>query len=1003
MAEISQTLAIQLGQLRAQRDRYASAPVESFAGEYSPSGEYIGRNPEAMKAATVSYYDRQIQNIETEIATRKAYEASPAYEAEQRGFAEQQNRLESERLGYDVTEQGSARDQSMQAQYLDAWGKRLEGGSSRLQLENELTARDVAAAGLVGRSTETGFEYWNKKNTVLEAPYPSPRVDYSYMVFDKDTKTPVLALTSEQKRRMSPRVKQQLDEYGVTWEDVQKYREPQKGALELAMDVTPATSALFGRNPISTNVPTLLRGVQEGMAKYGSSPTEVLINFATGKRGSAFIEKPEGLTFREESAALALRSERKFEQDVKNASPLSKATGLQGQYAGFRALGRELDPRKETAGGLTTSAFVGGVAFAQAGALASGVIAKSSRLSGVAATALRNPKATEAATVALFGGVAPAINYGYVKATGGSEAAAQEAFIQGAGKFAAQYPTFKAGAEIADRLPQIGYRVAEVPVTKPVIKNGKIETPAVMKGVAEGFTLEYNVGAKGDAQIFGGESTRRVAQPLLVKGEETGWLSGYKVGRVPYENMPTIKTYAKKGLLTVDETAGGAYQFQPRGAFETTVLTSEAGLKAQGFKPVQIKAVQSFIEAGTYTGAQPMASRAQLPKRTKLLTPKATETLYDVVGRQGGGVDRLQGSFVFKPQLKTGVARVYRSPKDVDIALKTGEEPAVYAQQLGAALKSARVRGVKVQEGRVLIRGQKAVEYIKPDLDAQFLYGLPQSYYYGFKTPQTAISGITPKGKRLPIQRAQEQIPNFGSTLFGYYSGRRGITLGVQAGRTKDFESLYGLYATTGTPKSKTQGIRSYARSQGANYPKLEAKIGWPKSVSISSSRPTPGGSFYSSRPSSSSRSWESSFSSYSSRPSSFSSSRSSSSLSSLLSSASSSSSRSSSSSSSSRSSSSSSRSSSSSFSSYSSRPSSSSSSSSSSSFFTGSTPPVAPPTLPFGIGGFGGFGGNYRGKRTKGIYAPSLVGLLSKPKRGRAPSMLTGFETRYVLKRGRK
>lgn len=94
MAELSQTLALQLGQLQTQRERYANAPVESFAGEYSPSGEYIGRNPAALKAATVAYYERQIQQLKSQLEERKAYEQTPAYQAEQRGFAEQQPTFE---------------------------------------------------------------------------------------------------------------------------------------------------------------------------------------------------------------------------------------------------------------------------------------------------------------------------------------------------------------------------------------------------------------------------------------------------------------------------------------------------------------------------------------------------------------------------------------------------------------------------------------------------------------------------------------------------------------------------------------------------------------------------------------------------------------------------------------------------------------------------------------------------------------------------------------------
>lgn len=95
--EESQVLALQLGRIRAQRDRYAAAPEGSFAASANQPyqvGTQKYYSPSEAKAATVADYDRQIDEVEAQIRARKEYESGAGYAREQsefgRGFGEEQ-------------------------------------------------------------------------------------------------------------------------------------------------------------------------------------------------------------------------------------------------------------------------------------------------------------------------------------------------------------------------------------------------------------------------------------------------------------------------------------------------------------------------------------------------------------------------------------------------------------------------------------------------------------------------------------------------------------------------------------------------------------------------------------------------------------------------------------------------------------------------------------------------------------------------------------------------
>ena len=91
MAETSQLIAIEIGQLRAQREQYATAPISSFGG--LPAGV----TAEQERQRLVSGYDEQIRRAEERLRNAQAFERSPGYAEVQRGAAEEQQALEDER------------------------------------------------------------------------------------------------------------------------------------------------------------------------------------------------------------------------------------------------------------------------------------------------------------------------------------------------------------------------------------------------------------------------------------------------------------------------------------------------------------------------------------------------------------------------------------------------------------------------------------------------------------------------------------------------------------------------------------------------------------------------------------------------------------------------------------------------------------------------------------------------------------------------------------------
>lgn len=167
-----QVIGRELGAVQAQRDRYAGAPLSSFAA--GNLGDRFA-TPEEAKAATVAEYDQQIESLRGEIETRKQYEASEVGERElaelERGSAEQQYFNEARAKGVSVDairDQGTGFDQSRAEEYVRA--KQQMGGplfTSRPQDYTPLGVSDYERAGFFGMSTQTGA-------TLFKTPLYSP-------------------------------------------------------------------------------------------------------------------------------------------------------------------------------------------------------------------------------------------------------------------------------------------------------------------------------------------------------------------------------------------------------------------------------------------------------------------------------------------------------------------------------------------------------------------------------------------------------------------------------------------------------------------------------------------------------------------------------------------------------------------------------------------------------------------------------------------------------------
>ena len=117
MAVSSQALALQLGQLQAQRDKYASAPLSSFAAG-NPGDRFS--TPEEARAATVAEYDRYIEEKQAQIRVSQEFESTGEG---QRGAAEQAYFNEARARGVSVEavrDQGSAQEQARATEYLAA-------------------------------------------------------------------------------------------------------------------------------------------------------------------------------------------------------------------------------------------------------------------------------------------------------------------------------------------------------------------------------------------------------------------------------------------------------------------------------------------------------------------------------------------------------------------------------------------------------------------------------------------------------------------------------------------------------------------------------------------------------------------------------------------------------------------------------------------------------------------------------------------------------------------
>lgn len=955
-----QVIGRELGAIQAQRDRYAGAPESSFAA--GNPGDQYGNSAEA-KAATVADYDRQIASLRAEIDSRLQYEASEQGQRQiaetQRGSAEQAYFNESNQVGRDVrylTEEGFFKPTN---------------GEIRLS-QNDKGILEISQ----DRVINLGFTPPPAVNEALPVSSATPFGEQNFFITNSSLSSGVPTPIAPQDIRVMNFERSGIGEkYGITY-----------GQYSTALENIRA-----GNDPYSSFF-------DPDASLYGvfASSQERLSDLTGG-----FIPSPT-------IGRLERRAASEAQLVEVSGNTLGKVEAVP-KIVGFEVGSSSQAPN------FVALSFVGGVAFGEAGALTSGVISQSPFLSGVARYAIENPMQTQALTATAFGVIPTGYSYLSSKLAGASEQQAFESGFQTAGRFALGYPAVTAGAQAARYLPQLGLPYAQVPVGEVQVVGGKPQQ-VPMQTVAKGLTLRYSVGPNGEPLLFGGEANPRVDRVLLGYGENTPFYRP-QVGGIPYGDSPTLGTYYNT-LLTQSGTVAGPYQFYPRGPFEVEVLTNPAGLAAQGIGGHEASALNAYLGSRAAAAGYDYPDLIKLPKQTKYASPEALDIAYKTIGNQQGGVERIQGSSVLREQLSPDAKSVYRLPKDVDIALRAGQEPRPYAATLTSELQKGGIDAVLGRDGQVLIGGQKAFEYIAPDSATQFIYGLPQQYAYGIQVPQSAAYGVTPRGETLPVQRASEQVGNFGITLFGFYRGTGGVQVGAQTERIKDVESLLGIYATSGAAKPReVQAISSYGRASGGSYPQM-VTTGLGSALSVGPSAvvsfvPNAGDYFGSIAPAASSRgNPASTFIDSGYRPNSGS--ISSSLGPSYYSYGSSSSSSGSNYPSSSGGSSSNGGSSSSSFyyepsyysSSSSSSSSSSGSNSSSSSSFSSSSfssyydssyvyGPAIPPMMGGGGAPSGGlFGFSFGGRATK--YAPSVVALLGNI-RGPQPGIITGFEVRPI------